>query len=386
MTRSAILSAEIIAKLLRDAGPAGLGPEQLEAKLPKVSRSTLSRRLNDLAARGEIKVMGRGRAVRYIAVAAYSIDEVRRYFDTDWQTRPVISFQEALLQPMPNIDRDTADRLLNLHALARCLDRKFLADFLIDFSWASSALEGSTYSAIDTQALIEYGERNKDKPTEDAVLILNHKNAIQFLWAQRELTTENLCQMQGFLTDGHQLDDVADSDHFLPVAQRGVVREYEEVRLGRSAYNPPFRPASGYIAKAFSTLLATARELAPVQAAFYLMTRIPYLQVFANGNKRTARLAANLPLLHAGLLPLSFVDFKKADYVLGMSAFYELGDTQLIQQVFLDGYVRSIIRGSNIPAAQRLSGFRIDDVAQALLRYVRSGETPTGNAAIFLSR
>lgn len=170
------------------------------------------------------------------------------------------------------------------------------------------------------------------------------------------------------------------------MAQRGVVREYEEVRLGRSAYNPPFRPATGYIAKAISAMLETARTLPPVQAAFYLMTRIPYLQVFANGNKRTARLAANLPLLQAGLLPLSFVDFKKADYVLGMSAFYELGDTQLIQQVFLDGYVRSIIRGSDIPAAQRLSGFSVDDIAQSLLKYVRSGEAPTGSAAMFLGR
>lgn len=117
MTRSTALSTEIIAKLLRDAGPAGLGPEQLEVKLPELSRSTLSRRLNDLAARGEIKVMGRGRAVRYMAVATYSIEEVRRYFETDWQTRPVISFQEIFLQPMPNIDRDIADRLLNLNGL-----------------------------------------------------------------------------------------------------------------------------------------------------------------------------------------------------------------------------------------------------------------------------
>ena len=41
--------------------------------------------------------------------------------------------------------------------------------------------------------------------------------------------------------------EVDDSDHFLPPAQRGVPREYEDVNPGRSAYLPPFRPGTGYI-------------------------------------------------------------------------------------------------------------------------------------------
>lgn len=125
--------------------------------------------------------------------------------------------------------------------------------------------------------------------------------------------------LPAFLTDSHGLAETQEADHFLPDAQRGIPREYQEVRLGRSAYSPPFQPATGYIQRAFAQIVETARTLRPVQSAFYLVGRIPYLQVFANGNKRTARLAANLPLLQAGLLPISFVDFKKADYVLGMA-------------------------------------------------------------------
>lgn len=110
-----------------------------------------------------------------------------------------------------------------------------------------------------------------------------------------------------------------------------------------------------------------------------------HLQVFANGNKRTARLAANLPLLQAGLLPISFVDFKKADYVLGMAAFYELGDTQVLQQVFIEGYVRSIVRGSDIPASLRLAGLKTD-LVQTLAAFVRTGKAPASSASIFLKR
>ena len=384
MARTVSLSTEIVAQVLRDAGLAGLMPEAIEARLPGVSRSTLSRRLKELTEAGIVKPLGRGRAVRYVAVAAYGIEDVRRYFETDWQARPSVGFQQQLLQPAPGLAPDVATRLVNLQALARTLDKRFLSDFLIDLSWASSVLEGSTYSDIDTQALIEYGERNQDKPVEDAVLILNHKNAIQFLWTHRELSIENLCQLQAFLTDGHGLAEVQESDHFLPAIQRGIPREFEDVRLGRSAYSPPFRPATGFIKQAFVEIVETAKTLPPVQSAFYLMTRIPYLQVFANGNKRTARLAANLPLLQAGLLPLSFVDFKKADYVLGMAAFYELGDIQVLQKVFLEGYVRSIIRGSDLPAAVRVAGLKSDELMRTLVTYVHTGQTPEPGARIFL--
>lgn len=280
---------------------------------------------------------------------------------------------------------EKAVRLRKLSAISRALDRKFLADFLIDFSWASALLEGSTYSAIDTQALIEYGQRNPEKPVEDALLILNHKNAIEYLWTHRELSVEALCQLQSLLTDRHGVPEAVDSDHFLPDAQRGLPREYEDVRLGRSAYGPPFRPGTGYIGQALAHIVATAKALDPVAAALYLMTRLPYLQAFANGNKRASRLAANLPLLAAGMLPISFVDFSKADYVLGMAAFYELGDIQIVERVFIQGYVRSIVRGSDLPASVRVGGFKVSEVVGELVKYVQSGRTPQDpGAALFL--
>lgn len=385
MARSIALSTENVAQALRKAGLSGLTPEALDACFPKVSRSTVGRRLKALVEQGVIKPVGQGRAIRYVATNAHGVEDIRRYFETDWQARPAVAYQEALLRAVPGLDEAKARRLTRIQALARALDRKFLADFLIDFSWASAVLEGSTYSTIDTQALIEYGERNREKPIEDAVLILNHKNAIQHLWQHRELTPENIGTIQALLTDDHGLPEVADSDHFLPAAQRGVPREYQEVRLGRSAYSPPFRPATGYLAQALAEILATVGQLHPVRAAFHLMTRLPYAQVYANGNKRTSRLVANLPLLQAGLLPISFVDFRKADYVLGLAAFYELGDIQLLQQVFVEGYIRSIIRSSNIPARLRLGGLQVEEAAQALLRYVNTGLPPATQYGVFLT-
>jgi Fic family protein len=237
-------------------------------------------------------------------------------------------------------------------------------------------LEGSTYSALDTQSLLDYGQRNTSKPTEDAVLILNHKRAIEYLWSHPGLTVENVCAMHDLLTDDHQIPEVADSDHFLPAHQRGKPREYEEVNLASSAYIPPFKPGTGYVAQALETIAQTAAGMEAFQAALYLMTRIPYLQAFANGNKRTARLAANYPLVGAGLLPLSFADVNKADYIRAMAALYELRSTQWMEKLFIESYCRSVVRGSQMPIHLRGQGFDMNALARALADFVHTGHVP----------
>ena len=291
-----------------------------------------------------------------------------------------------MLEAIPNIDLEKALRCTQIQAIALPIDRRFLASFLIDLSWGSSVLEGGTYCALDTEALIQYGQRNKNKPTADAVLVLNHKRAAEYLWANRALTTQNVCAMHGLLTDDHCLDEVAESDHFLPEHQRGKPREDEDVNLGASAYMPPFRPGTHYIAQAFTKIINIANKLHPINAALYLMTRIPYLQAFANGNKRTSRLAANAPLLGAGLLPFSFSDVDKADYIRGMAAFYELGSMHVIEQTFIHGYARSVVRSSNLPAGMRTLGFDVDAAAQALTDFINTGKRPADKrAVIFLA-
>ena len=96
-------------------------------------------------------------------------------------------------------------------------------------------LEGGTYTALDTEALVQYGQRNLSKPTADAVLVLNHKRAAEYLWVNRTLNTQNVCAMHALLTDDHALEDVSESDHFLPEHQRGKPREFEDVNLATSA-------------------------------------------------------------------------------------------------------------------------------------------------------
>ena len=369
-----------VKQLILAAGPAGIAADALmEALQDQISRSTLNRHLASLRESGDIKPIGNARATRYVTTTPFTRADIDAYFAKPANSRPLAPFREEYLEAVPGIDPDRARRCAQIQALANPIDRKYLAEFIVDFSWGSSVLEGSSYSELDTEALVLYGERNPAKPVEDAVLALNHKRAGEYLWQHRELNVENICEMQALLTDDHAMPEVLASDHFLPVEKRGKARVFEDVNLQNSAYLPPFRPGTSHAADMLKKIVETAKSLAPlapVEAAVYLLTRIAYVQSFANGNKRTSRLAANIPLLAAGLIPFSFVDVNKADYIRGMAAFYELGSMHVIEQTFIQGYARSIIRSSNLPAAMRVAGFDADALAQGLVEFINAGKRP----------
>lgn len=79
----------------------------------------------------------------------------------------------------------------------------------------------------------------------------------------------------------------------------------------------------------------------PFEQAFFVMVHLPYLQPFADVNKRTSRLAANLPFIRDNLCPLSFVDVPQEAYVDGTLGVYELTRVELLRDVFAWAYERS---------------------------------------------
>lgn len=331
------LTTQSLVEYLSDR-PGGVSSSGIEAHFD-VSRSTLIRRLKEAMQAGAITVTGKGPATRYFSTDPLSA--LKAYFARPHTDRVVAPYREERLAPLPGLSDEAA---LKFRGIAKHpLGKRELGKFLIDFACASSVLEGGTYSLLDTQALIEYGEKSPGKPLEDAFLVLNHKEAFEYLHGNMRL--DSIYRVHDLLTSDHDLPELAESRHFLPPNQRGVTREYAEVDIALSTYLPPFRPGTGYLAKALERVLETADSIRdPVQAAFYLLTRIPYLQPFKDGNKRTSRAICNVPLIRAGLPPISFVDFGKQDYIVSLLAFYELGDTRLAERCLVEAYTKSIVR------------------------------------------
>ncbi len=72
-----------------------------------------------------------------------------------------------------------------------------------------------------------------------------------------------------------------------------------------------------------------------------MMVHLPYLQPFADVNKRTSRLAANLPLFRANLCPLTFLGVPEQAYSRATLGVYEMTRVELLRDLYVWAYERS---------------------------------------------
>ena len=217
-------------------------------------------------------------------------------------------------------------------APAGTYSRAILNRLLIDLSWASSQLEGNTYSRLATRELIEHGKVAQGKAAIETQMILNHKSAIELLVEN----TESLGFNRYTILNLHS----ALSENLLPnPADEGRIRQHA-VEIGNSVYRPLSTPQT--IEQALDLLLAKANQIAdPFEQSFFMMVHLPYLQPFADINKRTSRLAANLPLFRANLCPLTFLDVPEQAYSRAILGLYELTRVELLRDLYVWAYERS---------------------------------------------
>jgi len=309
-----------------------------------------------------------------------NISQIKAYLSEPSNERPFAYYQEKLLDPFPAFAPEEVEHLVEIVKLpVSQYTNNQISQFLIDFSWASSYLEGNTYTQLETQSLIEYGARNDKKGMEDAAMILNHKHAINRMFASlvHGISGNSIIAIQSFLADDRLAPG---SKHFLEPCKCGVIRTYTEdgLHIHGSNYLPPQAEDRGesFIAKEFSRLVDSANALPdPINQSFFLMTRIPYLRPFYDANKRTSRIVCNIPLANNGLSPITFVGFEKPAYLEGLLAFYELGDEQLMKAAYTQAYITSALRYLPLGEEARivLSENRKYHI-QAACHYVFTGE------------
>jgi Fic family protein len=217
--------------------------------------------------------------------------------------------------------------------------RQIFDRLLVDLSWASSRLEGNTYTQLDTQNLIEFGQAAQGKDATETQMVLNHKAAIEMLVDNAADASANIGFNRFTILNLHAI--LSDNLITDPLAS-GRLRT-REVRISGTSYIPLAVPQQ--LQGNFDIVLAKAAQIQdPFEQAFFAMVHLPYLQAFEDVNKRVSRLAANIPLLQHNLCPLSFVDVPQAAYAEGLIGVYELQRTELLRDVFVWAYERSCQR------------------------------------------
>lgn len=363
------LNARIETEIARH--PDGVGIDDLHASLVDiVSRRTLQRRLGDLAGQNKIVLTGKGRGLRYrrpsiieenITEQLHVTDEVSAevyvpvspagqevldYVRQPLQRRKPVGYDRELLEGYrPNETRYLSSEIReHLYNIGRSPDgerpagtyaRDILGRLLIDLSWASSRLEGNTYTRLDTQNLIELGQAAEGKDRREAQMIMNHKAAIELLVEQAEDIGFNpftFFNLHALLSENLLADP----------NESGRLRQ-RIVEVSGTVFHPLSIPQQ--IDAYFHMILATADAIEdPFEQAFFIMVHIPYLQPFVDVNKRVSRLGANIPLIRRNLCPLSFIDVPERAYVEGTLGVYELKRVDLLRDVFVWAYERSCQR------------------------------------------
>ncbi len=238
----------------------------------------------------------------------------------------------AYLAPSLRLQLHNMGNTANAQAPAGTYSRVILNRLLIDLSWASSHLEGNTYSRLDTRALIDHGTRAQGKAALETQMILNHKSAIELLVQNIETADFDRYTLMNLHS--------ALAENLLPnPADEGRLRQHA-VEISQSVYRPLSVPQQ--IEQQLDLLLAKAQAFAdPFEQSFFMLVHLPYLQAYADINKRTLRLATNLPLFKANLCPLTFVDVTEQAYSRAVLGVYELSRVELLRDVYVWAYERS---------------------------------------------
>ncbi|WP_455289793.1 Fic family protein [Cupriavidus necator] len=329
------------------------------------SSATVRRHLDALCVSGLLIRTGQARATRYtLASSSYAAEpaavpssqsiltpaahpdwtqaslDLREYLLMSLGARDPVTYQRGFVDDyVPNgstlMPSGLADELYRTGRLAgqqpaATFARKVLEQLLVDLSWSSSRLEGNRYSLLATKELFERGSDGDDT---DAVMLLNHKAAIEFL--------VDAVPTQGMsVSMVRNLHAILMQDLLANIDVLGAIRN-TVVNITDTVYVPTQVPA--ILDEMLGHIVEKARYIKnPVEAAFFLWVNIAYLQPFEDGNKRTSRLSANIPLMLYNCAPLSFLDVEEGDYAKAMLGVYERCDVSMAVDLFAWTYRRSM--------------------------------------------
>jgi Fic family protein len=340
--------------------PEGIGIEDLLHSFEQMpAKRTLQRWLSELVKNGEISINGQGRATKYHVKNKIYFKEIEyeiplsqkskeyiKIINQPIQKRKPVGYKRSFLDEYrPNVTEylpkplkeklkkigSTTNLILPVGTYAtNILDR-----LLIDLSWNSSRLEGNTYSLLDTKKLIQFGEVADGKNSFEAQMILNHKEAIEFIVHNSEhigFNRHTILNLHALLSDNLLINPAA----------CGQLRKIQ-VAIGLATFEPLNIPQ--LIEECFQQVLDTAAAIKdPFEQSFFAMVQLPYLQPFEDVNKRVSRLAANIPFIKENLCPLSFIDVPEKIYIDGMLGVYELNKIEVLRDLYEWAYERSCQR------------------------------------------
>lgn len=310
------------------------------------SDSTLKRIIAEAVRKNQIHTTGQGRAIKYSltpqAMVCMDID-LETYFEKDIDQRKIQeSFNfELIREILPEVQLFTQEELNTLREaqerfrehlseMTETEYRKEMERLGIDLSWKSSQIEGNTYSLLETERLLKEKKTASGKTKEEAVMLLNHKDALDFILDEPDYLKEiNMARIEEI--------------HSLLVKELGVERNIRHRRVGITGTNYVPLDNEFQIREALEDTVAIINSRQDVfEKAFLALILLSYIQAFTDGNKRTARIISNGILIANGYCPISFRTVDSVDYKKAMLVFYERNNITAFKKIFIDQFLFAV--------------------------------------------
>lgn len=310
--------------------------------LTPISYATVKRILSKLTTGNLLTIDGKGKSTKYSISPAYqllqSID-LDKYYKKEIDERTIFeSFNFHLInETLFKVNIFTDDELYrlrelqikytdNISKLSEFEYKKELERLAIDLSWKSSQIEGNTYTLLETERLIKERETASGKTKEEASMLLNHKEAIDFIIANPDylepLTIPKIEDIHSILTKELNID-----------------KNIRKRRVGISGTN--YKPLDNefQIMEALKeTCDLVNSKTNTFERSLLILVLISYIQPFVDGNKRTARIVSNAILMKNKHCPLSFRTVDSIDYKKAMLLFYEQNNISKFKEIFIEQF------------------------------------------------
>jgi Fic family protein len=310
------------------------------------SPATVKRILASLVDAGSAIVEGQGRATRYSVSPQAQVTmelDIDTYYQKEMDEREVqTSFNFELINNiLPQVEIFTAEENERLNALQAQFThnlegitpteyRKEMERLGIDLSWKSSQIEGNTYSLLETEKLLKEKQTASGKTKEEAVMLLNHKDALDFILDMPEYLEE---------ISVRRIEEL----HSILVKELGVDTGIRQRRVGITGTN--YRPLDNehQIREALEDTCRLVNGKKNVfEKALLTLVLLSYIQAFADGNKRTSRITSNAILIAYRYCPISFRTVDSVDYKKAMLIFYEQNNISAFKKIFIDQFAFAV--------------------------------------------
>ena len=303
--------------------------------------ATVKRELAKAVAKGTIVVSGQRKAARYSVAPGFGLlqpVDMEAYFSKEIDERIICeSYNFELLDTLATVSLFTPQEAAELDALQKTFAehlsrltateyRKEMERLGVDLSWKSSQIEGNTYSLLETERLLLEKETAAGKSKDEAVMLLNHKEALDFILDNPDYLSE--------LTIA-KIENI----HSILVEELAVDRNIRVRRVGITGTN--YRPLDNefQIREALERTCALVNGKESVfEKALLVLLLLSYIQPFADGNKRTARIVGNALLVANDYCPLSFRTVDSIDYKKAMLLFYEQNNVSAFKRIFVEQF------------------------------------------------